>query len=184
MRRFVSYTVFNTIEKHLSIVAHHFTNEQIRAASEAQIKVKRFRRKNDAYGMEFTVDDTIRGVIVSDCPIQELNGSYLEQGSHNGVPKYVHVRKWCILRMELPELPELGISAADTLRMEQNGENSTFFYSKAGIIVVLQFSIIYCLHFDDHGIDDSFARIVDPSYNIREGGSEFTRLYIDIARGT
>ncbi len=41
-----------------------------------------------------------------------------------------------------------------------------------------------CPHFDDHGIDDSFARIVDPSYNIREGGSEFTRLYIDIARGT
>lgn len=153
--------VFLAKEKHLSIVAHHFTDEEIYAASEAQIKVNRFRRKNDAHGMEFTVNDTIRGVIVSDCPIQELNGSYLEQGSHNGVPKYVHVRKWCILRMELPELPELGISAADTLRMEQNGGNTTFFYSKA---------------------DDSFARIVDPNYNIREGGSEFTRLYIDIAR--
>lgn len=119
-------------EQHLSIVAHHFTEQQLEAAAQAEILVERFRHKNDAYGAEFSVEDTIRGVVVSGCPIQELNGSYLEHGSHNGVPMYQHVRRWCILRMELPELPELGISAADTLRQEREGGNTTFFYNKAG----------------------------------------------------
>lgn len=120
------------IEKRLTIVAQYFTDEQIEAASEAIIRVERFRRKNDAYGADLVIDNVVRGVLVSGCPIQELNGSYLENGSHNGVPMYTHVRQWCIMRMELPELPELGISAEDTIRMEQEGGNAKFVYKKAG----------------------------------------------------
>lgn len=31
--------------------------------------------------------------------------------------------------------------------------------------------------------DDSFTKIVEPMSEIREGSSNFTRMYIDIARG-
>lgn len=60
-------------------------------------------------------DDTVRGVTIVGSPLTELNGTYLEAGSSDGVPMYVHVRKWCLLRIMLPELPELGISVAVSL---------------------------------------------------------------------
>lgn len=100
----------------MSIVAQHFTDAQLAAAAETPIQANRFRLKNDAVvrldQSHDISDDTVRGVTIVGSPLTELNGTYLEAGSSDGVPMYVHVRKWCLLRIVLPELPELGISVA------------------------------------------------------------------------
>jgi hypothetical protein len=73
----------------------------------------------------------------------------------------MHIRKWCIIRIELPELPEVGISVADN-KLAAEGQQINFFYDKAIA---------------------AFERIVDKNSQIKEGSSGFVRSFIDIARG-
>lgn len=115
-----------------SIVAQHFDENDRRLAAIQSISLTRMRVRNEAF--EFLHDPLafVNGFLVENSPIQELNGTYLENGMHDGVPMYINVRHWCIVRCPLQELPELGISAADNYRQQQEGGNLSFFLEKAG----------------------------------------------------
>ena len=122
-------------DKSLTVVTQYFTNEQVQEASAIKIQLEKVRFENQAYKVE-DGKQFIRGFQLSGCPIHELNGVYLEKGFFTGVPKYEHVRKWTIMRCELPEIEELGISASDTYELANNNQSRLQkFYSKAGMSI-------------------------------------------------
>lgn len=114
------------------MVTQYFTPQNIQLASETPIQLDRVRYDNQSYKAD-PMQQYVRGFQVSNCPIDELNGIYLEKGFFSGVPKYQHVRKWTIMRCELPEIEELGISAEDTYALANNNDGRLQkFYNKAG----------------------------------------------------
>ena len=116
----------------MTVVNQSLTPETVAQASNIRIRLERVRIKNDSYKATFE-NDVVRGFLVSNSPIEEINGTYLEKGSFNGVAKYEHVRKWTIMRCELPEIEELGISAEETYATGFSNESRLQkFYNKAG----------------------------------------------------
>lgn len=94
------------------------------------IKLEFIRIKDEKYSRE-AKPAHILSYQVSNCPIEEMNGRYLQAGMFEDAPMFKHVRKWTILRCQLPEIPEIGISAEDTYRLAEEARVQKVF-DKAG----------------------------------------------------
>lgn len=116
----------------MECVLQNLSVDLIQKVSETPIKLDILRINNDGY--EYNNEhygEKIQGFQVENSPIESLNGIYLEEGLHEGACYYKHVRQWTILRCRLFEIPELGITPADSYGRNQ-GTDSNSFFEKAG----------------------------------------------------
>jgi len=65
---------------------------------------------------------------VKNCPFAEANGRYMLRGYMNDAPLYRNIREWVLVRVPLPEIPELGISAAGSYAMQAGTSISETFH--------------------------------------------------------
>ena len=109
----------------------HFTSPQIELAKITPLELEFIRVKDEKYTKE-NASSHILTYQVSNCPIEEMNGRYIQAGIFEEAPMFQHVRKWTILRCRLPEIPEIGITAEDTYQSAEE-ERIQKFFSKAGL---------------------------------------------------
>jgi hypothetical protein len=116
------------------VVLQGLSDATIAAATETPIQLERIRIHNDNLRrVQDANSEFLPSYIVSNSPVVELNGTYIERGRSCDTPKYEHVRGWTLLRCLLPEIEELGISASEIYDTSDRNQNRlTQFYNKAG----------------------------------------------------
>jgi hypothetical protein len=116
------------LDSKLSSVAK-YPEEMIQRANGVRIQLEMFRIKDESYKNR-DKDLYYRGYEIRDAPITDVNGKYMQAGMFYGAPVFQHSRKWLILRCELPEIPELGITADDFVKT--SAATTAKFFDKAG----------------------------------------------------
>jgi hypothetical protein len=138
-----------------------FSEDLIQKVLAAPLKLELYRVKDESYKSQ-TEETFYRGYLINNSPIKELNGKFMEGGLFCGAPFYKHVRKWIIMRCRLAEIPELGITSDAAKSLHDSGAAAQKYFDKA---------------------DKAFKEIsTDYTNTIKDGSSEFSRRFIDIAR--
>jgi hypothetical protein len=138
-----------------------FSEDLIQQVLAAPLKLELYRVKDESYKSQ-TEETFYRGYVINNSPIKELNGKFMEGGLFCGAPFFKHVRKWIIMRCRLAEIPELGITSDAAKSLHDSGAAAQKYFDKA---------------------DKAFKGIsTDYTNTIKDGSSEFSRRFIDIAR--
>lgn len=137
-----------------------FSPELIETASKVPLNLELFRVKDESYKAQ-QIETFYRGYLIKDSPIVELNGRFMEMGIYYGCPYYKHVRKWLIMRCQLPEIPELGITMEDAQLLNDQRASAEKYFEKAEV---------------------AFEALSMNTRTIKEGSADFTKLFVDIAR--
>jgi hypothetical protein len=66
---------------------------------------------------------------VTNSPLRHIDGKYVESGTYNDCAMFRNAREWVIVKIIYPEIPELGILAINTYKLE-NGMTMTSMFNK------------------------------------------------------
>lgn len=111
-----------------------FNQREIHEASTAvKLEIEPIRLKDESYkSRQKDVETFYRGYMVQNCPVEDLNGKYMENGTFNSAPLFTHVRGWVILRCSLSEIDELGITKEEARLLDDQRASAEKYFEKAG----------------------------------------------------
>lgn len=109
------------------------SQREIQEASAAKLEIQPIRLKDESYkSRQKDVETFYRGYAVQNCPVEDINGQYMENGTFNNAPLFTHVRGWVILRCSLSEIDELGITMEEARLLDDQRASAEKYFEKAG----------------------------------------------------
>lgn len=157
------------------------SQREIQEASAAKLEIQPIRLKDESYkSRQKAVETFYRGYAVQNCPVEDINGKYMENGTFNHAPLFTHVRGWVILRCSLSEIDELGITKEEARLLDDQRASAEKYFEKAGKRIEEISFILFTL---TPQAEKAFLEIVaTDDRSIKDGSADFTTRFIEIAR--